>query len=310
MRAKKVKATKLSTMPQHLIQPWNWKVRPNVINLGLTKSWVRWCNGSEDQFRLCPQIYQVDVDATHNPLDSTYNFGSSVVDVSTSQILPSTNAKIPSKFAPIISSHEAINTPCVSRLCMSSVSSPALFTYRSNPQNNDGPYTEYTFTLIKYECNTIDPFDAKKKRMQFTSIAKLQGVVVALSLQGALAVIQETDSCLTIKAISSSRAVPSVSSRFFKEYFVQLNGEIFLVFLINQKTTSVVDKVEVSRLCFPDLKWIKVEKIQGKTLFVDQCRNRVSSIETGYRGNCIYFTQGSENKWWIYDLGSACISPA
>ncbi|EYU43589.1 hypothetical protein MIMGU_mgv1a022352mg, partial [Erythranthe guttata] len=190
------------------------------------------------------------------------------------------------------------------------ISSPALLTYRSNPPNNDGPYTKYTSTLIKYECNTVDPFDVGKKHMQFTSITILQGAVVALSLQGALAVIQETDSCLTIKAVSSSRTVPSVSSRFFKDYFAQLNGDILLVFLINEKTTSVVDKVEVFRLCFPDLKWIKVEKIQGKTLFVNQRDNFVGSAETGYRGNCIYFTQGSENKWWIYDLGSGCISPA
>ncbi|EYU43588.1 hypothetical protein MIMGU_mgv1a018396mg, partial [Erythranthe guttata] len=203
-----------------------------------------------------------------------------------------------------------VNIPCITRMCMTGVSSPSLFGYRSNPPINRGRHTKYTSTLIKYECNTIDPFDAKKKRMQFTSIAKLQGAVVALSLQGALAVIQEIDSCLTIKAVSSSRAVPSVSSKFFKEYFVQLNGEILLVFLINQKTASVVDKVEIFRLRFPDLKLIKVENIQGKTLFVDQCHNRVSSVQTGYRGNCIYFNQGSENERCKYDLVSDCISPA
>ncbi|KAL9171972.1 hypothetical protein ABFS82_03G015400 [Erythranthe guttata] len=158
------------------------------------------------------------------------------------------------------------------QLILSGVSSPALIAYCKNQLSVDGSSLIYDYILINYECDISDPFDAKRKCMQFTSIIKFEGVYFALSLQGALVVIQEINSRLTITSISSSRAVPSVSSRFFREYLVELDGEILLVFLINQKSDRVVDRVEVFRLRFPDLKWITVEMIRGKTLFLDQSR--------------------------------------
>ncbi|KAL9171971.1 hypothetical protein ABFS82_03G015300 [Erythranthe guttata] len=129
-------------------------------------------------------------------------------------------------------------------------------------------------------------------------------------MQGALAIMQEIDSRLTITAISPARAVPSVSWRFYKEYLVELNGELLLVFLINQKTISVVDRVEVFRLGFPGLKWIKVERIRGMTLFFDQYNLQVHSGETSSRRNCIYFTNDSDNGWLVYEMETGFILPA
>ncbi|EYU43587.1 hypothetical protein MIMGU_mgv1a018427mg, partial [Erythranthe guttata] len=204
---------------------------------------------------------------------------------------------------------------CLTRLEFGGVASPALMFYRTSwfyvKVRRRCEREESLTTLTKYECKVIDPFDAKKKCMQFTSIVLLEGVVLALSLQGALAVMQEIDTRLTITAISSSRALPSVSCRSFKEYLVHLNGEILLVYLIHQKIVKVVDKVEVFRLSSPGLKWVKVERIQGKTLYFDHdCHIYMDSTTIDGREDCIFFTQGSNNCWWKYDMRRDCISPA
>ncbi|KAF7143124.1 hypothetical protein RHSIM_Rhsim05G0099500 [Rhododendron simsii] len=57
-------------------------------------------------------------------------------------------------------------------------------------------------------------------------------------------------------------AVPSVPSMRFKEYLVESNGEILLVFLIvSRKSIRSVDNVEVYRLQFNTLSWVKMEGI-------------------------------------------------
>ncbi|EYU43586.1 hypothetical protein MIMGU_mgv1a020369mg, partial [Erythranthe guttata] len=286
--------------------PWRSQGVSGVINLGSTKSWVREtsrCNASGDKLQKCPQIYHLD--------DSPNNPSKSGTGTCTCPILPLRLDKIPSKFAPIDFvpvKFIRLNPNGVSRshtcLEFSGVASSVLMFYRTSWFYN------CLTTLTKYECKVIDPFDAKRKCMQFTSIIKFEGKYFALSLQGALAVMQEIDTCLTITAISSSRALPSVSCRFFKEYLVDLNGEILLVYLIHQKTVKVVDKVEVFRLSSPGLKWIKVERIQGKTLYFNQnCHIYMDSTAIDGREDCIYFIRGSNNCWWKYDMGRDCISP-
>lgn len=289
-----------------------------MTNLGATKSWLRTtrrCNISDQQLRW-PQLHHLEDKSDEWP----YRYASTylcdyVVDVSTSRILPSTNAKIPSKFAPISSQIDTGPPRCFTiPLKLTGTASPAFVAYRLN-QSKDGNRNGYQYTLTKYECSTIDPFDVKadKKSMIFTSLVKFGEVYFGLSLQGALAVMQEIDGTrLAITAISSSRGVPSVSCRCFKEYLVELNGEVLLVFLIHRKSIGVVDEVEVFRLGFPDLKWVKVEGLQGKALFLDQHRLEVvNSAENGRcRGDCVYFTHGSDNRWWVYEMGNACILPA
>lgn len=285
----------------------------NVTNLSATKSWRRTtsrCNISEHLPWL--QLHHVEHTSDYESTYANAYPHGTVVDVSTSRILPSTNAKIPSKFALIISSHndDASCHSFVIPLQLTGIASPALVAYRFNQR---GPWNGYqhTLTVSKYECSTIDPFD--KKCMQFTGLVKLGEVYFAPSLQGALVVMQEIDGFLTISAISSSRAVPSVSCRSFKEYLFEWNGEIFVVFLIHRKSVTVVDEVEVFRLRFPDLKWVKVEGLQGMALFLNQpyVVEVVNSAENGRcRGDCVYFTQGSDKGWWIYDMERGCILPA
>ncbi|CAA2953321.1 Hypothetical predicted protein [Olea europaea subsp. europaea] len=61
---------------------------------------------------------------------------------------------------------------------------------------------------------------------------------------GSLAVIDGVDSCFQITVTGVNRAVPSVVSRQIREYLLESNGEIFLVFLISRKSINVVDDVE------------------------------------------------------------------
>lgn len=167
----------------------------------------------------------------------------------------------------------------------------------------------YTQISIRHECTTADPFDAKKRLMEFTSVVHYQGKFYATSLQGALAVMQVTDMRLKITAMSATRAVPSVSSRFFKEYLFQMKGEILMVFLIHQKSLEVVDHVEVFQLDLDRIGWIKVERLRGKTLFLKERCIWVDSVEFGCRDDRVYFTQGSEMSWRVYDFYTRCISP-
>ncbi|KAL8514151.1 hypothetical protein ACS0TY_013323 [Phlomoides rotata] len=171
-------------------------------------------------------------------------------------------------------------------------------------------YSNVERAWIRYECDTIDPFDSKKKCMEFTGVIGFQGKFYALSLQGALAVIESVNSRLAITWISTRRAVPSVSWKLFKEHLFEMNGEIFLVFFIHKKSAEMVDHVEVFRLCFDELKWIKIERFHGKTVFFDGRGCWVNSAEIGCRGDCIYFTLAQDNSWWIYDMERSCIKPA
>ena len=66
------------------------------------------------------------------------------------------------------------------------------------------------------------------------------------------------------------RSIPSASTRHFREYLVESNGEILLIFLISKKSINVVDDVEVFGLNFIRLSWIKTESLGDQTLFVGE----------------------------------------
>ncbi|KAL8523527.1 hypothetical protein ACS0TY_013476 [Phlomoides rotata] len=163
---------------------------------------------------------------------------------------------------------------------------------------------------VGYKCTTPDPFDPKNRRIEFSNIVGFQGRYYAVSTQGALAVLQSIDSRLVITDIGRSRVVPSANSRFFKECLFELDGEIMLVLFVYRKSIESVDEVEVYSLDGVKLDWVKVERIQGKTVFLGERWNWVNSGEVGCRGDCVFFTQGSHNGWWVYDMESCFISPA
>ncbi|KAM4077676.1 hypothetical protein ACJW30_12G157100 [Castanea mollissima] len=158
------------------------------------------------------------------------------------------------------------------------------------------------FEWIKQDCSLVDPHapdTSRKHYMQFTNVIGLRGKFYALTLQGTLAVIEEVDSHLKITSLATKRAIPSVSSRHFREYLVESNGEILLIFLISKKLINVVDDVEVFGLNFFRLSWIQTESLGDQTLFVgENCSVSVSASKVGCKSNC----------WWLYDMESGGIS--
>lgn len=104
--------------------------------------------------------------------------------------------------------------------------------------------------------------------------------------------------------------MPTASLRHFREYSVESNKEILLVFLISRKSTNVVDHVEVFRLNFDKLAWVKMESLQNKALFVgDNCCMSITTSKMGCESNCIYFTHNDVDRWWVYDMEKGSILP-
>jgi hypothetical protein len=138
--------------------------------------------------------------------------------------------------------------------------------------------------------------------MQFTNAIGFRGKFYVLTLQGTLAVIEEVDSQLKITSLGTKRAIPSVSSKHFRKYLVESNGEILLIFLISKKSITVVDEVEVFGLDLVKLSWNKMECLDDRTLFVgDNCCVCFSASKVGCKSNCLYFhfTHNTIYGWWL-----------
>ncbi|XP_047959315.1 uncharacterized protein LOC125204561 isoform X2 [Salvia hispanica] len=161
---------------------------------------------------------------------------------------------------------------------------------------------------VWHECVVPDPFDPEKKPMEFTSALSFRGNHYAMSLQGALAVMQVVDTRLTITAVATGRGVPRSKCRFFKEYLCEMNGEILLVLLIHRETLAVVDDVEVLRLDLVRMDWVKVERLPGKAVFLGEYCSWVDSEEFGCMDDRVYFMEGSENVWKVYNMTTCSIS--
>ncbi|KAK7861128.1 hypothetical protein CFP56_024278 [Quercus suber] len=147
--------------------------------------------------------------------------------------------------------------------------------------------------------------------MQFTNAIGFRGKFYALTLQGTLAVIEEDDSHLKITSLGTKRAIPSVSTRHFREYLVESNGVILLIFLISKKSFNVVDGVEVFGLDFVRLSRIKAESLGDQTLFIGyNSFLSVSASKVGCKSNCLYFhfTHNAIDDWWPYDMESGRIT--
>ncbi|KAI3448219.1 hypothetical protein Pfo_004884 [Paulownia fortunei] len=171
-----------------------------------------------------------------------------------------------------------------------------------------GKVTDRAWTIEN--CNIKEPY-APRQNMQFSNAIGFQGKFYALSLQGSVVVVEEIDSCFRITAIGASRAVPSKVSRQFREYLVESDGEILLVFLVSRKSIDLVEDVEVFRLDIAKLVWVKVERLGDRTLFLeDECCMGVTASKVGCKKNCIYFNHHRVDKWRIFDMESGHISPA
>ncbi|KAG8364165.1 hypothetical protein BUALT_Bualt19G0098700 [Buddleja alternifolia] len=159
-------------------------------------------------------------------------------------------------------------------------------------------------------CTIKDPY-SPNQNMQFSNAIGFKGKFYALSLQGSLVVIEDIDSCLRITGIGSGRAVPSKVSRQFREYLVESNGEILLVFLVSRKCIDLVEDVEVFRLDIDKLLWVKVESLGDWTLFLeDECCMGIDSRKVGCKKNCVYFTHHRVDNWWVFEMENGKISQA
>nr|POE62024.1 hypothetical protein CFP56_56415 [Quercus suber] len=130
-------------------------------------------------------------------------------------------------------------------------------------------------------------------------------------VEGTLAVIEEDDSHLKITSLGTKRAIPSVSTRHFREYLVESNGVILLIFLISKKSFNVVDGVEVFGLDFVRLSRIKAESLGDQTVFIGyNSFLSVSASRVGCKSNCLYFhfTHNAIDDWWQYDMESGRIT--
>ncbi|KAL8027562.1 hypothetical protein ABFX02_14G103300 [Erythranthe guttata] len=172
--------------------------------------------------------------------------------------------------------------------------------------------TERAFWTFQ-DCCVEEPYNPGEY-MQFTNAIGFEGKFYALTLQGSIVVIEEdVDSCFRITVVGSGsrRGVPIGVSRQFREYLVESDGEILLVFLVSRKCIDVVDDVEVFRLDIDRVLWVKIESIGDRALFLeDECCMWVDARKLGCKKNCIYFTHHRVDEWLTFDLGSGEISPA
>ncbi|KAH0727298.1 hypothetical protein KY284_003163 [Solanum tuberosum] len=167
---------------------------------------------------------------------------------------------------------------------------------------------------MKQECNQngiVDPNDPKGQLIQFCNAIIFDRKFYALSLQGTLAVIEESDeSQFQVTRLSRKQAISSNYSKRFIEYFLESNGEILLIFVISERSNRIVDKVEVFKLQIEDLSWLKLDNLGHRTLFAGiNCCMSVPASQVGCRNNCVYFTHHSIDGWRLYDMRSGYITP-
>ncbi|MCD7457455.1 hypothetical protein HAX54_035103 [Datura stramonium] len=166
----------------------------------------------------------------------------------------------------------------------------------------------YPYKWMKQESTLLDPNCSKRKLMQLTNAIGFVGKFYAISLQGTLVVIEEIESKFQITKLSRSRAVPSVFSKHLKEYLVESNGDILLIFLISEQSTRKVDEVEVFKLQMDDLSWLKLDNLGNRTVFAGtNCCMSVNASQLGCRSNCVYFNEHATDIWKFYEMGSDTI---
>ncbi|KAB1206696.1 hypothetical protein CJ030_MR7G013552 [Morella rubra] len=175
---------------------------------------------------------------------STYFFWDPVMRFSYS--LPPWDARIPCHCAVLSSSpSDQRNRNYLMVIVFTGTSHPA-FLFHKLAARVFGEHDEW----MKQDSTLIDLQVSKESQghpIQFTNAMGSRGkfYALSLSLQGTLAVIEDVDSLLKITALGTKRAVPTVSSKHFREYLLESDEEISLTFLVSKKSVNVVDDVEV-----------------------------------------------------------------
>ncbi|XVE49440.1 hypothetical protein DITRI_Ditri01bG0082600 [Diplodiscus trichospermus] len=191
-------------------------------------------------------------------------------------------------------------------LVLTGISNPAFLFYRLNG-GGQHEWVKQDCTLPERHCSMKSE---GKNFMTFTNAIGFNGRFYVLSLQGTLAVIDATEYSPRITALSSERAVPSSLPKYFREYLVESEGNILLVFLISRKSIKVVDDVEVFQLNTERLSWVKMTSLGEKSLFFGtNCCMSVRGSRVGCRSNCVYFTYYTADGWWVFDMEKGWISP-
>ncbi|GFP79575.1 hypothetical protein PHJA_000101000 [Phtheirospermum japonicum] len=164
-------------------------------------------------------------------------------------------------------------------------------------------------------CKLIEPYSGDDRYMEFTNVIGFQGKYYAISRQGSLALIEDEGNSgnFEITALGRHRVVPQCKvSRHFREYLLEYNGDIYLVFLLSRASINVVDDVEVFRLDRARLVWEKVDRLIGDAMFFveDKCCLGISASLIGCsRGNCVYFTHDrADDTWFVFDMNTSSIS--
>ena len=69
-----------------------------------------------------------------------------------------------------------------------------------------------------------------------------------------------------------------------------------------------MDDVEIFRLHFARLTWVKMERLGDRALFVgDNSCIWVNVSEVGCKRNCVYFGNYRVDGWWFYDMDSGSV---
>ncbi|KAL1540518.1 hypothetical protein AAHA92_24861 [Salvia divinorum] len=298
---------------------WQWfRVIKRISAPAVTKSWLpppptTRCDAHHNQ---SPQLRHVATGPHHNPTPHPrYRYLRDSTDiVKAAAIIPDTTHWCVLRHARTVRSTNPAPELHIDLL------GPKLFLRSVDHPNcpRSGLMVRYTasrnFVLwdksvaVWHEGVTPDPFDQKKNPMEFTSMVRFQGNYYVMSLQGALAVMRVGDTRLTITAVAAGRGIPRSKCRFFKEYLCEMNGEILLVFLIHRESLAVVDHVEVFQLDLVRMEWVKVERLRGKTMFLKEGCIGVDSEEFGCRDDRVYFTEGTEKMWKVFNMKTCSIS--
>ncbi|MED6221287.1 hypothetical protein PIB30_053006 [Stylosanthes scabra] len=221
--------------------------------------------------------------------------------------LPFWDARVPIILAVLSSSVEDRNCTV---MVLTGINHPAFAFYKVD--RGSGIWNTQEPQWTRQDCTITESHSRGRSGniMQFTNAIGFKGKFYALSLQGTTAVLEEVDSVFKITGLSATRAIPSVSSNHFREYLLESDGEILLVFLVSRKSSvHIVDHVEVYKLSLARLNWLKLESLGERTVFVgSNCSMSVLASEVGCRKNSIYFRAFRADEWCVYDMESDTIS--
>ncbi|KAF5731899.1 hypothetical protein HS088_TW18G00585 [Tripterygium wilfordii] len=216
--------------------------------------------------------------------------------------LPDWDPNVPFKRAVLSSS---LRDPCSKNpvvMVTTGISHPAFMMYRLAKMEHQWK---------KLDCTMVEPHCSRRHHMKFANAIGFKGKFYALSLQGTVAVTEVIDSEPRITALGAKRAVPFGTSRHFREYLLESNGEILLVFMISAQSVNVIDSVEIYKLDLHKLSWIRVESVGERTVFVGaNCCVSVKASQVGCKRNCVYFSLHTCGGWRFFDMDGGSISEA